>query len=123
MTLGMVAEHRVAALLVSVAVWKLATNDGLDAFVWGSAILWFTAMALHFSANNRRAACGNRPLSRRAPIFDLALERLRRREAAVRFAWLLYALQVAFRSPGTRLRSVSGHSRSGRSSRTRRSCS
>jgi hypothetical protein len=51
-------------------------------------------MALHFSATG--GACGNRPLSRRAPIFDLALERIRRREAAVRFAWLLYALQVAF---------------------------
>jgi hypothetical protein len=51
-------------------------------------------MALHFSATG--GACGNRPLSRRAPIFDLALERIRRREAAVRFAWLLYELQVAF---------------------------
>ncbi len=46
MAFGMASEYAVAALLVALAVWKLATNEGLDAFVWGFAMLWFTGIAL-----------------------------------------------------------------------------
>ena len=35
MAFGMGSEYAVAALLVALAVWKLATNEGLDAFEWG----------------------------------------------------------------------------------------
>jgi hypothetical protein len=38
MAFGMASEYAVAALLVALAVWKLATNEGLDAFVWGFAM-------------------------------------------------------------------------------------
>lgn len=56
MAFGMASEYAVAALLVALAVWKLATNKGLDAFTWGFALLWFTGTVLQFSANNRRGA-------------------------------------------------------------------
>ena len=95
MILGMLCEYAFAALLVCFAVWKLATNDGLDAFVWGFAVLWFTAMAVQFSSANRRGLWRPGGESTRDYV-ELALERVRRREASVRFAWLLYALQVAF---------------------------
>ena len=58
MAFGMASEYAVAALLVALAVWKLATNDGLDAFVWGFAMLWFTGIALQFSAYRLRVPRG-----------------------------------------------------------------
>ena len=62
MAFGMASEYAVAALLVALAVWKLATNEGLDAFVWGFAMLWFTGIALQFSREQ--------PTWPAAPAFD-----------------------------------------------------
>ena len=87
MILRMFSEYAVAVLLVCFAVWKLTTADGLDAFVCGFAVLWFTCMTVSFSTNNRRGLwhpAGESTLA----YLDLALERVRHREAAVRFAWL-----------------------------------
>ena len=95
MTFAVLSEYAVAALLIALAVSTLASDDGLDAFVSGFAILGFTVVALQFSAHNRRGLWQPAGESTR-DYLDLALERVRRREASVRFAWLLYALQVAF---------------------------
>jgi hypothetical protein len=94
-SLLLAAEYAVGAIIVCLVAWKLATDKGLDTFVWGFAMLWFTAMALQFTSTNRRglwAPSGDSTLA----YVDLALERLRRRERAVRFAWLLFGLQLAF---------------------------
>lgn len=95
MIAAVLGEYVVAALIAGIAVWKLATGDGLDAFVHGFALLWFTAIAVQFSAANRRGLWQPARESTR-DYLELALERVCRREAAVRFAWLLYALQVVF---------------------------
>lgn len=95
MSIAMLLEFAVGAALVCTAAWVLATRDGLDSFVLGFALLWFTAMALQFSSTNRRGLWQPASESTRAYI-DLALERLRRRERALRFAWLLYVLEVVF---------------------------
>jgi hypothetical protein len=52
-------------------------------------------MALQFSSANRQGLWRPAAESTRAYV-DLALERVRRRESALRFAWLLYGLELAF---------------------------
>ena len=80
-----VGEYAVAAVIICVAAWQLATERGLDAFVWGFAMLWLTAMALQFSASNRRGLWTPAGETTR-DYLDLALERIRRRE---RSPWLV----------------------------------
>ena len=95
MTINMLLEYAVGLALVGFAAWRLATGPGLDDFVWGFAMLWFTAMALQYASDARRKLW--RPAAETtAAYLELALERLRRREAAVRYAWLLFALETAF---------------------------
>ena len=95
MTINMLLEYAVGLALVGFAAWRLATGPGLDDFVWGFALLWFTAMALQYASDARRKLW--RPAAETtAAYLELALERLRRREAAVRYAWLLFALETAF---------------------------
>lgn len=94
MTINMLLEYAVGLALVGLAAWRLATQPGLDVFLWGFAMLWFTCMALQYSADARRNLW--RPASETtAAYLDLALERLRRRDATVRYAWLLLALETA----------------------------
>ncbi|MFO1407279.1 MAG: hypothetical protein U1F08_07080 [Steroidobacteraceae bacterium] len=95
MTVQMLVEYAFGLALVGFAAWRLATGPGLDDFVWGFALLWFTAMALQYASNARRNLW--RPAGEStAAYLALALERLRRREAAVRYAWLLFSLETAF---------------------------
>lgn len=95
MTLWMLAEYAVGAALVCFVAWRLATQEGLDVFVWGFAMLWFTAMALQFSADSRKGLWSPAAETTQAYL-DLALERVRRRERTTRYAWLLFALEGAF---------------------------
>lgn len=95
LSLTLLAEYAVGAVITCLVAWKLATDKGPDTFVWGFAMLWFTGMALQFTSENRRGMWLPSAESTRAYL-DLALERLRRRERSLRFAWLLYGLQVAF---------------------------
>jgi hypothetical protein len=95
LSLTLLAEYCVGAVLVGIAAWQLATREGLDTFVWGFALLCFTAMALQFSTWNRRGLWRPAAESTR-DYLDLALERVWRRERAVRFAWLLFGLEFVF---------------------------
>lgn len=95
LSLSLLAEYAVGAVITCLVAWKLATDKGPDTFVWGFAMLWFTGMALQFTSDNRRGTWIPSAESTRAYL-DLALERLSRRERSLRFAWLLYGLQVAF---------------------------
>ena len=61
MTITLLLEYAVGLALVGFAAWRLATGPGLDDFVWGFALLWFTAMALQY-ASEARATCSDRPL-------------------------------------------------------------
>ena len=54
MTINMLLEYAVGLALVGFAAWRLATGPGLDDFVWGFALLWFTAMALQYASDARR---------------------------------------------------------------------
>ncbi len=83
MSLALFAEYAVGALITCVVAWKLATDKGLDTFVWGFAVLWFTG--LWIPATESVVA-----------YLDLALERLQRRQKSLRFAWMLLGLQVLF---------------------------
>jgi hypothetical protein len=94
-SLLLAAEYVTGAIIVGLVAWKLATDKGPDTFVWGFAMLWFTAMALQFASTNRGGLWAPSAESTLAYV-DLALERLRRRGQAVRFGWLLFGLQVAF---------------------------
>jgi hypothetical protein len=87
-------EYAVAAVIICVAAWQLATQRGLDAFVWGFAMLWLTAMALQFSASNRRGLWTPAGETTR-DYLELALERIRRRERSLAFAWMLLVVQLA----------------------------
>lgn len=95
MSLALVGEYAMGLLLVCVAAWKLATDQGPDTFVWGFAVLWFTAMALQFTTENRRNLWAPSAESTRDYV-ALALVRLDRRERALRFNWMLYGLQCIF---------------------------
>lgn len=95
LSLALLAEYAVGAIITCLVAWKLATDRGPDTFVWGFAMLWFTGMALQFTSENRRGTWLPSAESTRAYL-DLALERLRRRERSLRFAWLLFGLQVTF---------------------------
>jgi hypothetical protein len=95
MLLGTLLEYAVGLALVCLAAWTLATDKSLPSFVWGFALLWFTATALQFSSSNRRGLWEPAGHSTR-DYLALARERLLRRRLALRFAWLLYALEVLF---------------------------
>jgi hypothetical protein len=95
MSLALVGEYAVGLLFVCIAAWKLATDKGPDTFVWGFAVLWFTAMALQFTSENRRGLWVPSAESTRDYVM-LALARLDRRERALRFTWILYGLQCVF---------------------------
>lgn len=95
MSLVLFAEYAIGAFITCFVAWKLATDKGLDTFVWGFAMLWFTAMALQFTSANRRGLWIPAAESTVAYL-DLALERVTRREKSLRFAWLLLGLQVLF---------------------------
>ena len=88
MSLALFAEYAVGALITCVVAWKLATDKGLDTFVWGFAVLWFTGMALQFTSTNRQGLWIPATESVVAYL-DLALERLQRRQKSLRFAWML----------------------------------
>lgn len=94
LALATVGEYAVAAVIVCVAAWQLATEHGLDTFVWGFAMLWLTAMALQFSISNRRGQWTPAGETTR-DYLDLALERLRRRERSLAFGWMLLVVQLA----------------------------
>ena len=95
LSLTLFTEYAVGTIITCLVAWKLATDKGPDTFVWGFAMLWFTGMALQFTSDNRRGMWAPSAESMRAYL-DLALERLSRRERSLRFAWLLYGLQVVF---------------------------
>ena len=77
MTINLLLEYAVGLALVGFAAWRLATGPGLDDFVWGFALLWFTAMALQYASDARRNLW--RPAAETtAAYLELALERLRR---------------------------------------------
>jgi hypothetical protein len=95
MSLMLFAEYAIGAFITCFVAWKLATNKGLDTFVWGFAMLWFTGMALQFTSTNRQGLWIPATESVVAYL-DLALERLQRRRKSLRFAWLLLGLQVLF---------------------------
>ena len=54
MSLMLFAEYAIGAIITCLVAWKLATDKGLDTFVWGFAMLWFTGMALQFTSDNRK---------------------------------------------------------------------
>lgn len=94
LTLTLLAEYAVGLGIVCFVAWRLATVEGPETFVWGFAVLWFAGMALQFTSDNRRGLWVPVAESTRAYV-ELALERIARRENSVRFAWRLFALQVA----------------------------
>jgi hypothetical protein len=95
MSLVLFAEYAIGAFVTCFVAWKLATDKGLDTFVWGFAMLWFTGMALQFTSTNRQGLW--MPATESVVAYlDLALERLQRRQKSLRFAWLLLGLQVLF---------------------------
>ena len=94
LSLTLLVEYAIGLGIVGLVAWRLATVKGPDTFVWGFAMLWFTGMALQFTSDNRRGMWVAATESTRAYV-DLALERITRREHSVRFAWQLFALQVA----------------------------
>lgn len=95
MSLALFAEYATGAFITCCVAWKLATDKGLDTFVWGFAVLWFTAMALQFTSDNRKGLWIPATESVVAYL-DLALERVKRRQKSLRFAWLLLGMQVLF---------------------------
>jgi hypothetical protein len=95
MSLMLFAEYAIGAFITCFVAWKLATDKGLDTFVWGFAMLWFTGMALQFTSTNRQGLWIPAAESTIAYL-DLALERLQRRQKSLRFAWSLLGLQVLF---------------------------
>jgi multisubunit Na+/H+ antiporter MnhB subunit len=95
MSLMLALDYAFGATITCLVAWKLATDKGLDTFVWGFAVLWFTGMALQFTSDNRKGTWIPAAESTVAYL-DLALERVRRREKLLRFAWALLGLQVLF---------------------------
>jgi hypothetical protein len=95
MSLALAAEYVVGVLITCVVAWKLATDKGPDTFVWGFAMLWFTGMALQFTSTSRKGLWTPAAESTVAYL-DLALERVKRRERSLLFAWGLLGLQCAF---------------------------
>ena len=66
MALGMASEYAVAALLVALAVWKLGTNKGLDAFLWGIRVVVVHGGWRCSSPRTTDVASGGRRVNRRA---------------------------------------------------------
>ncbi len=54
MSLMLFAEYAIGAFSTCIVAWKLATGKGLNTFVPGFAMLWFTGMALQFTSDNRK---------------------------------------------------------------------
>lgn len=92
--LGAAAEWLVAVGLCTYAI-VIAARDWAPADIfWALVVLVLVGWALSFSLTNRRDLYCPPEESTRAYI-DLALLRIARKRSAVRFAWLLYAIELA----------------------------
>jgi mannose/fructose/N-acetylgalactosamine-specific phosphotransferase system component IIC len=93
--LTVAGEWLLGAGLFAFALAIMIRNRGIDTFVWGFAVCWFTAMALDFSYRVRRGtwqAAGRSTLD----YLALARERVQGRRRMIRFQWKLLGLEVLF---------------------------
>ncbi|WP_237057355.1 hypothetical protein [Microbulbifer sediminum] len=87
-------EWLVAIALVTFALVRLFSAASTENILLATVILLLVVWALNFSITNRRGLMEPHGESVQA-YMDLALLRLQRRRRGVRFAWLLYAVEIS----------------------------
>ncbi|WP_334079341.1 hypothetical protein, partial [Microbulbifer sp. M83] len=87
-------EWLVAIALVTFALVRLFSAASTENILLATLILLLVVWALNFSIANRRGLMEPHGESVQA-YMDLALLRLQRRRRGVRFAWLLYAVEIS----------------------------
>ncbi|MEW5249525.1 hypothetical protein [Microbulbifer discodermiae] len=87
-------EWCMAALLAVYALYSLGQGMTLSNLAWSLILVGLVAWALRFSIGNRRGIW--HPLEESTQAYlALARERLQRKRAAIRFAWILFATELA----------------------------
>ena len=89
-----VLEWTMAVALVGYALYILSLGFTPSNMVWALIILALLVWALRFSLGNRRGLWNPVDESTQAYL-SLAEERLQRKRAAIRFAWILYGTELA----------------------------
>ncbi|WP_323846449.1 hypothetical protein [Microbulbifer magnicolonia] len=94
MRIGAALEWLAAIALCTYAILFAATKWDTAGFFWALVVFALVAWAVSFSVANRRGLWCPPEESTQAYI-DLALLRIDRNYRAIRFAWLLYAAELA----------------------------
>ncbi|SHF20995.1 hypothetical protein SAMN04487965_1636 [Microbulbifer donghaiensis] len=94
MRIGAVLEWLVAIALCTYAIWFAVENRNTNGVLWLLVVFALVAWAVGFSTANRRGLWCPPEESAQAYI-ELALLRIERHRQAIRFAWLLYAVELA----------------------------
>lgn len=92
--INIVLEWLVAIALVTFALVRLFSDVSTENILLATVILLLVVWALNFSITNRRGLMQPRGESVQA-YTDLAVLRLERRRRGVRFAWLLYLVELS----------------------------
>lgn len=86
-------EWSMAGAFVGYALYIVSRELTPTNMVWALIVVALVVWALRFSVGNRRGLWNPVNESTQAYL-SLALERLQRKRAAIRFAWLLYATEL-----------------------------